>query len=155
MYCVPGTMGRRQRTTVFGTAPSPLAGTLAPQDTGTVRYGTNDTIGMVSVCTDVQRRVGKVLQVYDAKNAARPPQIHATKYEAPGPLWYTTKIRSKNRGYLSTREASRRQMLRPMAIGHPITRPNGSGCIGVDPHHGYNQQTPVTLDHLIRGKTPI
>ena len=36
---------------VFGTVPSPLVGTLAPQGTGT-----NNIIGMVSECTDVQRR---------------------------------------------------------------------------------------------------
>ena len=67
----------------FGTAPSPLAGTLAPQDTGT-----NDTIGKVRECTDV-RKVGKVRQVYDANIVARPPQINYKSMQLntrrPGP----------------------------------------------------------------------
>ena len=40
-----------QKTASFRDCPSQLAGTLAPQDTGT-----NNTIGMVSECTYVQRR---------------------------------------------------------------------------------------------------
>ena len=62
-------LGAGQKTVVFGTAPNPLAGNLAPQDTGT-----NNTIGIVSECTYVQR--GKVSEVYDANIAARPPQIN-------------------------------------------------------------------------------
>ncbi len=119
-----GQLVPRQKTAVFGTAPSLLAGTLAPQDTGT-----NDTIGMVSECTNV-RKVGKVRSVVRCQHCRPAPanqlQIHATKYQAPGPL--------------SLREASKRQMLSPMAIGHPNTRPHGNGCIGVDPHHGNNHQ---------------
>ena len=83
------------------------------------------TIGMVSECTDVQRVVRYVgVRCHTCRPApANQLQIHATRYEAPGLL-------------LQTRGASTRQMLRPLAIGHPITRPHGNGCIGVNPHRG-------------------
>ena len=45
-------------------------------------------------------------------------------HEAPGPL--------------QSRGASMKHKRRPMAIGYPITRPQGNGCIDVDPHHRNN-----------------
>ena len=61
-----------QKTASFRDCPSPLAGTLAPQDTAT-------TIGKIRVCTDVQRGEVPVRTygpLYDANIAARPPQIN-------------------------------------------------------------------------------
>ena len=54
-----------QKTASFRDCPSPLAGTLAPQDTAT-------TIGKVRVCTDVQRGKVRYGPLYDANIAARP-----------------------------------------------------------------------------------
>ena len=87
-----------QRLRFAGLQPTRLLGlwTLAPQDT-------NDTISMVSECRDVQRgNVRSGVRYQHCRMApAKHLQIHATKYEAPGPLRYTIQFRSKNRGYLN------------------------------------------------------
>ena len=74
---------------------------------------------------------GKVQSVYDAKRATRAPAIN-----------YKITI-ATTLGHTGTNKLwalASADVLRPMAIGHPITRPHGRGCIGVYPHHENNQQ---------------
>ena len=81
---------------VFGTAPNPMAMTLAPQDTDT-------TIGKLRMCTNVQRdKVRSVVRFQHRRPApANQLQIHVTKYEAPGPLTLATNSRLGNRRYFN------------------------------------------------------